>query len=47
MMAPHLWPKPLKSLVLSAAVLMVILAYMSLCAGGWLATNAIFLVTGP
>ena len=47
MMTPHLWPKPVKSLVLFGAVLMVTLAYLSLCAGSWMATIALFAQTGP
>ena len=47
MMAPHLWPKPVKSIVLLGTVLVVALAYLSLCAGSWLATIALFSKGGP
>lgn len=41
MLAPHDWPKPVKQLVFTGAILLVILAYMLLCTGSALLTAAL------
>jgi hypothetical protein len=42
MLAPHDWPEPVKRFLLTGATLLVILAYMLLCAGSALLTAALF-----
>jgi hypothetical protein len=33
MISPHLWPRPVKSVVLVSATLLVLVAYATLCSG--------------
>jgi hypothetical protein len=40
-LAPHEWPKPVKHFLLTGATLLVILAYMLLCAGSTLLVAAL------
>ncbi len=47
MIAPHLWPKPIKHAVLIGVIAAVILAYMSLCAAGSLFGVAVLSQTHP
>jgi hypothetical protein len=42
MLAPHDWPRPVKHLLLTGATLLVILAYILLCAGSAFLTAALF-----
>jgi hypothetical protein len=42
MLAPHDWPKPVKQCVVTGATLLVIVAYMLMCAGGTLFIAALF-----
>ena len=47
MIAPHDWPKPVKQTVLTGATLLVIAAYMLMCAGSTLLIGALFSQLGP
>jgi hypothetical protein len=47
MLAPHAWPQPLKRFLLTAAILLVILAYTLLCTGSALLTAALFSQISP
>ena len=47
MIAPHEWPKPIKRLVFTGATVLVILAYASLCAAGWLLSSALLSQVRP
>jgi hypothetical protein len=47
MLAPHDWPRPVKHLLLTGATLLVILAYILLCAGSAFLTVALFSQFGP
>ena len=40
-LAPHEWPKPVKRFLLTGATLLVVLAYMLLCAGSTLLVVAL------
>jgi hypothetical protein len=42
MLAPHDWPKPFKQFVLTGATLLVIVAYMLMCAGSTLLIATLF-----
>ena len=44
MLALHTWPKYVKHIVLTGVTLLVVLAYVSLCAGVWLVAT---LLTAP
>jgi len=46
MLAPHDWPAPVKRLVLTGATLLVILAYILLCAGTGLVTAVLLSQVG-
>jgi hypothetical protein len=41
MLAPHDWPKPVKQFVLTGATLLVITAYLLICAGSTLLMSAL------
>jgi hypothetical protein len=41
MFAPHDWPRPVKHVLLTGATLLVVLAYMLLCAGSTLLVAAL------
>ena len=47
MLAPHDWPRPVKQLLLTGATLLVVLAYMLLCAGSVILTAALFSQVSP
>ena len=47
MIAPHDWPAPVKQAVLTGATLLVIAAYMLMCAGSTLLIGALFSQLGP
>jgi hypothetical protein len=47
MLAPHDWPKPIKRFVLTGATLLVILAYLLLCAGSALLAATLLLQISP
>jgi len=47
MLAPHDWPKPVKHILLTGATLLVILAYVLLCAGSAFLTAALFSQISP
>lgn len=47
MIAPHAWSKPVKRLLLTTAILLVILAYTLLCAGSAFLTAALFSQINP
>jgi hypothetical protein len=42
MLALHSWPKPFKQLVLIGAILLVVAAYMLMCASSTLLMSALF-----
>jgi len=44
---PHEWPKPVKHFVLTGATLLVILAYVLLCAGSTLLVAALLSQVRP
>ncbi len=47
MIAPHEWPKPVKQTILTRVTLLVIAAYMLMCAGSTLLIGALFSQLGP
>lgn len=47
MLAPHDWPEPVKQLVMTGATLLVIVAYMLMCAGSTLLITALFSQLSP
>jgi len=47
MIAPHDWPKSVKQCVLTGATLLVIVAYVLMCAGSTLMIGALFSQLGP
>jgi hypothetical protein len=42
MLALHNWPKPAKRLLLTGAIVLVALAYVSLCLVAWLLASVVF-----
>ncbi len=47
MIAPHDWPEPVKQLVMTGATLLVIVAYVLMCAGSMLLMSALFSQFSP
>ncbi len=47
MIAPHDWPEPVKQLVMTGATLLVIVAYMLMCAGSTLLIAVLFSQFSP
>lgn len=47
MLAPHEWPKPVKRALLTGATLLVILAYLLLCAGSAFLTAVLLSQVNP
>ncbi len=47
MIAPHDWPEPVKQFVMTGATLLVIVAYMLMCAGSTLLIAVLFSQLSP